>query len=67
LVLDEPTEHLDRVTEAAVLRTLRAIAHDPARPCGVLMVAHRESAALTADRVVRIDAADAAELVGASP
>jgi ATP-binding cassette subfamily C protein CydCD len=56
LLLDEPTEHLDRATEAVVLRTLRAVAHDPSRPCGVLMVAHRESAAQAADRVVRLDA-----------
>jgi thiol reductant ABC exporter CydD subunit len=56
LLLDEPTEHLDRVTEARVLRTVRAIAHDAARPCAVLMVVHRESAAQAADRIVPLAA-----------
>ncbi len=54
LILDEPTEHLDADTEARVLHTVRALAHDTTRPLCVLMVTHREAAARSADRIVAV-------------
>ncbi|HTR70399.1 MAG TPA: ATP-binding cassette domain-containing protein, partial [Mycobacteriales bacterium] len=56
LLLDEPTEHLDRDNEATVLRAITALAHDPVTPRCVLMATHRPEAIAVADRVVRLDA-----------
>jgi ATP-binding cassette subfamily C protein CydCD len=58
VLLDEPTEHLDRLTEAQLLRSVRALARDPANPCAVLLITHREAAAQAADRVVTIGASE---------
>jgi ATP-binding cassette, subfamily C, bacterial CydCD len=54
LLLDEPTAHLDTVTEARVLGAIRGLA---AGRC-VLMVAHRPGAVDAADRVVDVTAGD---------
>jgi ATP-binding cassette, subfamily C, bacterial CydCD len=54
LLLDEPTAHLDTVTEARVLSAVRGLA---AGRC-VLMVAHRPGAVDAADRVVDVTAGD---------
>jgi ATP-binding cassette subfamily C protein CydCD len=50
VLLDEPTAHLDAVTEARVLAAIRRLA---VRRC-VLMVAHRPAAIDAADRVVDV-------------
>jgi ATP-binding cassette subfamily C protein CydCD len=52
VLLDEPTAHLDTVTEARVLAAIRGLAADRC----VLMVAHRRAAVDAADRVVDITA-----------
>jgi thiol reductant ABC exporter CydD subunit len=54
VLLDEPTAHLDTVTEARVLAAIRGLA---AGRC-VLMVAHRPAAVDAADRVVDVTAGD---------
>jgi thiol reductant ABC exporter CydD subunit len=68
VLLDEPTEHLDHETEAALLRALTAVAHDPVAPRCVLMATHRPAAIAAADRVVRLPSvqpvARAADAVG---
>ncbi|MDL9980931.1 thiol reductant ABC exporter subunit CydD [Microbacterium sp. ASV49] len=51
LVLDEPSSALDAEIEAALWRTLRAVAEDGA---GVLLVSHRTSARAIADEIVRM-------------
>jgi ATP-binding cassette subfamily C protein CydCD len=54
VLLDEPTAHLDTVTEARVLAAIRGLV---AGRC-VLMVAHRPAAVDAADRVVDVTAGD---------
>jgi ATP-binding cassette, subfamily C, bacterial CydCD len=54
LLLDEPTAHLDTVTEARVLGAIRGLA---AGRC-VLMVAHRPGAVDAADRLVDVAGGD---------
>ncbi len=54
VLLDEPTAHLDTVTEARVLAAVRGLA---AGRC-VLMVAHRPAAVDAADRIVDVTADD---------
>jgi thiol reductant ABC exporter CydD subunit len=51
LLLDEPTAHLDPLTELAVLDTLDRLRGS----CTVVVVAHRESVAARADRLVRFE------------
>ncbi|MFI7601649.1 thiol reductant ABC exporter subunit CydC [Actinoplanes sp. NPDC049681] len=51
LLLDEPTAHLDAVTERTVVRLVRAAA---TRGCAVLVVAHRPALLAEADRVVDV-------------
>lgn len=55
LALDEPSSALDAVTEAALWRALREVADTEG--AGVLLVSHRPSARLIADRIVRVEAA----------
>jgi thiol reductant ABC exporter CydD subunit len=57
LVLDEPTAQLDTQTEAAVLRSLRELRRDRT----VLLVAHRLTTVMAADRVVLLAAGRVAE------
>jgi thiol reductant ABC exporter CydD subunit len=52
VLLDEPTAHLDTVTEARVLAAVRGLA---AGRC-VLMVAHRPAAVDAADRIIDVTA-----------
>ena len=52
MLLDEPTAHLDTVTEARVLAAVRGLA---AGRC-VLMVAHRPAAVDAADRIIDVTA-----------
>ena len=52
LLLDEPTAHLDPLTEMAVLDTLERLRGS----CTIVVVAHREAVAARAGRVVRLDA-----------
>ncbi|GAB3467647.1 thiol reductant ABC exporter subunit CydD [Kineococcus endophyticus] len=52
LVLDEPTAHLDPVAEAAVVATLRSLAHDDG--LAVLVVAHRPALLAAADRTTTL-------------
>ncbi|GAB1691674.1 thiol reductant ABC exporter subunit CydC [Krasilnikovia sp. M28-CT-15] len=52
LVLDEPTEHLDEATAAALTRDLLAAAGDRA----VLLITHRTEELSEVDEVVRLDA-----------
>ncbi len=56
VVLDEPSAHLDEVTEAVVLDAIRAL-RDSGRT--VLVIAHRQALADVADEVVTLDAAPA--------
>ena len=51
LVLDEPTAHLDEDTSAAVADAIERLA----RGRTTLLIAHDESLALRADRVVRLE------------
>ncbi|PRX60685.1 ATP-binding cassette subfamily C protein [Nonomuraea fuscirosea] len=51
LLLDEATSHLDAVNEAALRDTVRAIA----RSVTVIVVAHRLSTVMDADRIVVLD------------
>jgi ABC-type multidrug transport system fused ATPase/permease subunit len=53
LILDEPTEHLDDETAAALTEDLLAAAGDRA----VLLITHRPGIAARVDRVVSLDAA----------
>ncbi|WP_328355877.1 thiol reductant ABC exporter subunit CydD [Mycobacterium sp. NBC_00419] len=59
LLLDEPTAHLDPVTEAAVLESIAARAADGAT---VVMVAHHDTAIAIADRVIRVEADSHAQI-----
>ncbi|MEW1959053.1 thiol reductant ABC exporter subunit CydD [Kineococcus sp. NPDC059986] len=52
LVLDEPTAHLDPVSEDAVVATLRSLAH--ADGLAVLVVAHRPALLAAADRTTSL-------------
>ena len=52
LVLDEPTAHLDPVSEAVVVDTLRSFAHE--HGCTVLVVAHRPALLAAADRTTTL-------------
>ncbi|MFD0485487.1 thiol reductant ABC exporter subunit CydD [Kineococcus sp. GCM10028916] len=52
LVLDEPTAHLDPVSEAVVVESLRSFAHDEG--CTVLVVAHRPALLAAADRTTTL-------------
>ena len=52
LALDEPSSALDAATEAALWRSLRALADT--EDAGILLVSHRTSARAIADRVVRL-------------
>ncbi|WP_380161802.1 thiol reductant ABC exporter subunit CydD [Kineococcus sp. R86509] len=52
LVLDEPTAHLDPVSEAVVVDSLRSLAHDEG--CTVLVVAHRPALLAAADRTTTL-------------
>lgn len=54
LLLDEPTAHLDEITEAAVLQAIRRRAASGAT---VVVVAHRASVLAIADEVVVVEAA----------
>jgi ATP-binding cassette subfamily C protein CydCD len=54
LVADEPTAHLDPVSEARVVAALLALAHRHDQPCTVLAVAHRPALVAAADGVVRL-------------
>jgi thiol reductant ABC exporter CydD subunit len=54
LLLDEPTAHLDLMTEARVVATLRALAGDRT----ILVVAHRPAIAASADRMVSVELAE---------
>ncbi|WP_110183245.1 thiol reductant ABC exporter subunit CydD [Nocardioides solisilvae] len=60
VLLDEPSAHLDRETEAVLLRTLRVLARDSL----VVVVAHRDAVLDAADRVVELRAPEPA---GAPP
>jgi ABC-type multidrug transport system fused ATPase/permease subunit len=51
VLLDEPTAHLDPVSEAAVAAAVRRLARDRT----VVAVAHRPALLADADRVVRLD------------
>ena len=51
VLLDEPTAHLDPVSEAAVAAAVRRLAVDRT----VIAVAHRPALLADADRVVRLD------------
>jgi thiol reductant ABC exporter CydD subunit len=63
LLLDEPTAHLDPLTEAAVLDTLDRLRGS----CTIVIVAHREAVAARAGRVLRLEGGRlAAERAGAS-
>lgn len=53
LLLDEPTAHLDEVTEATVLRAISERARAGAT---VVVVAHRDSVLAIADEVIRVEA-----------
>ena len=50
IFLDEPTAHLDELTEHVILRTLRELARD----ASVVVVSHRQSLLSAADRVIRL-------------
>jgi ABC-type bacteriocin/lantibiotic exporter with double-glycine peptidase domain len=50
LLLDEPTAHLDPLTEMVVLDTLDRLRGS----CTIVVVAHREAVAARAGRVVRL-------------
>ncbi|GAA2394779.1 ABC transporter ATP-binding protein [Streptomyces coeruleofuscus] len=52
LLLDEPTAHLDAVSEAALRRSMR----ETARECTLLVIAHRMSTIRAADLIVVLDA-----------
>jgi ATP-binding cassette, subfamily C, bacterial CydCD len=54
VLLDEPTAHVDRVTEQVIADVLL----DLARASGVIVVAHRESMVRLADQVVVVNAQD---------
>ena len=54
LLLDEPTAHLDQITEATVLR---AITKRAAAGATVVVVTHRQSVVAIADQVVLVEAA----------
>ncbi len=54
VVLDEPTAHLDDASEAAVVRTVRAL-RDEGR--AVLVVAHRPALVAACDRTVEVRSA----------
>jgi len=58
LVLDEPTAHLDRDSEAAVAATIERLAG----PRTVLVITHRLTLAETADRVAVLDGGRLVEL-----
>ena len=64
-LLDEPTSHLDRDTEARVVQSLRELVTQPGHERGALLVVHRPSLAAVADQVVRIGTIPAEELVPA--
>jgi ABC-type multidrug transport system fused ATPase/permease subunit len=52
LLLDEPTAHLDAVSEAALRRSMR----ETARECTLVVIAHRMSTIRAADLIVVLDA-----------
>ncbi|GAA2571186.1 ABC transporter ATP-binding protein [Streptomyces roseoviolaceus] len=52
LLLDEPTAHLDAVSEAALRRSIR----ETAQECTLLVIAHRMSTIRAADLIVVLDA-----------
>ncbi|MFF7549279.1 ABC transporter ATP-binding protein [Streptomyces canus] len=52
LLLDEPTAHLDAVSEAALRRSIR----ETSQECTLLVIAHRMSTIRAADRIVVLDA-----------
>jgi ATP-binding cassette subfamily C protein CydCD len=56
LLLDEPTAHLDTVTEARVLAGLRELCQGRC----VLLVVHRPALAAAADRIVAVSMAEPA-------
>ena len=51
LLLDEPTSHLDAVSEAALERTIEQVS----RECALLVIAHRFATVRTADRIIVLD------------
>ncbi|MFI7408910.1 ABC transporter ATP-binding protein [Streptomyces sp. NPDC049627] len=51
VLLDEPTAHLDAVSEAALRRTIR----DAAAECTLLVIAHRMSTIRAADLILLLD------------
>lgn len=51
LLLDEPTAHLDAVSEVALRRSIRRISHE----CALLVIAHRYSTVRAASLVVVLD------------
>lgn len=55
-VLDEPTEHLDDVTQGEILRTLHRVTREAGRLSspGLLLIAHRPETVRLADRVVKL-------------
>ncbi|WP_435849395.1 ATP-binding cassette domain-containing protein [Streptomyces tibetensis] len=52
LLLDEPTAHLDAVSEAALRQSMR----ETARECTLVVIAHRMSTVRAADLIVVLDA-----------
>jgi len=58
LVLDEPTAHLDALSEARILETVKAAKQ---RGQTVLVIAHRESLLEIADRVIQVASTDVSE------
>jgi len=60
LLLDEPTSHVDAVTEARVMASIRELARDRC----TLIAVHRPALAAGADRVVRVGAYERLEAVG---
>jgi ATP-binding cassette subfamily C protein CydCD len=63
LLLDEPTAHLDPLTELAVLDALDR----RRRSCTIVVVAHRQAVAARADRVVRLEAGRVTAAVESDP
>jgi len=58
LLLDEPTDHLDRRSLKEVLRNIRRLEEAPA----VLLVSHDDRVAQVADEVIHLDAGEVIHL-----
>src|SRR5699024_2983797 len=64
IILDEPTAHLDALTETHILASITELKE---RGATVIVVAHRPSVVSLADQVVEVDSQTTTPPAGAAP